>query len=1052
MRGRGDIRLGGSLALPRSLVLPGSLALPRFALALLLVIASLPACSAVVTRTVRIIPGRGVEAGVLVATGNMSQLADGGRVAASGGGWTYRIVVPPGAQCKFEMRTEGSLSVAATADDGKALPIVSRAGSSITVRTLANHAVGSGIRFRFVASGAQAVLKEAAATVSMPDANANGVPDSIEAFVGAGAPGAARLRAEPKPTRPFTAFQTGHPYDPTMAPATDAVLVYSSDRNVLQGWREAGYTVMTMGGFRQYEQYANANPHEVQTDRNGKRIVSGGNSYYMIPTTRLNEKHRAYYAEAIIGGAMAVCPEEPELFARAGYSEAFRQEWQALYGTPWVAPHTSIEARTMAERLKTQLCLRQIQAILGPVAATAPKVRRMIAVHSPVTYAHWGIVVPHHALFRLPAVQEVIGQVWTGTARTPTRVGGVRAERTFPLAYVEHSSLVNLLRGTGKPLWALMDPVEDNPDLPMDDYIRNYRETLVASLMFPTVDRFEVMPWPNRIYGRVPSDYATVINTVVGALADMWRYPARKVEAGSEGLGVLIADSIAYQRGNPSPSDFDGFYGLSMPFVMHGLPLQVTSLDRCTEPGYLNGLRTLLVSFDYMKPDSPECNAGLAEWVRRGGSLVVVGGSDPYSAVADSWWRKAGAASPLDDLFARLGLATKRVLDEPSARPKPRATELLRGDPAERGLKNRRRYTLDLCPFVKQSGSVCVRFEDVSAGDGWGAFVASTELRINDLLAASFRSGSELETRFLTDDRNSVCSDKGRFADGNAYWVYRFDGLPKDASVKLTVDMGNGFLVSAYAASPTNRVIEAVQQTPGALPGWTPDPVLRRLRILDGYGVTVYDAPTAAQTLYRRTSDGQPVVWHVKVGAGSVMYVGVAPGFVTATAQTDRWIRELARKAYEATGETLTTSTGFVARRGPYVAARALARDVSLDGTYVDLLSPGLSVIENPQVPSGTAALYRQVSLSGSAPALLAVSGRISARLETANVTAFVASGPSATSGVARLSAGRRAFAGAKAVTLRGEKVAVSSRIEKDTVVLRYANDPEGVVVRVGWK
>ena len=58
-------------------------------------------------------------------------------------------------------------------------------------------------------------------------------------------------------------------------------------------------------------------------------------------------------------------------------------------------------------------------------------------------------------------VQEVIGQVWTGTARTAARAGGVRTERTFELGYLEYSSLVNLLRGTGKKLWFLMDPVED---------------------------------------------------------------------------------------------------------------------------------------------------------------------------------------------------------------------------------------------------------------------------------------------------------------------------------------------------------------------------------------------------------------------------------------------------------------------------------------------------------------------------------------------------------------------------------------------------------------
>ncbi|NLH97990.1 MAG: hypothetical protein GX446_00700 [Chthonomonadales bacterium] len=1006
-----------------------------------------------VRRVLRIRPGSAVESAALLGTNNTSQLTEGARAASAGGGWTYRIAAPGGSLVRLEVRSEGALIVSPSGDDGKPLPPVSRSGASLAVRVPAAASLGSGVRFHFKATGGQGLLREAVVTVIMADANRNGVPDAVDAFLRGGAPAGAGVAAVPLPTRPFTAFQTGQPYNPAIAPPTDAALVFSADRDVLQGWREAGYVVKTMGGFRQYEPYVKANPHEVQTDRNGSMIVIGGNSYYMIPTTGLNEKQRAYYAEAAANGVYAVCPEEPEIFARAGYSEAFKQEWQALYGAPWEPPHSSMEARVKAERLKMQLCLRQIQAVLGPLASTHPGVRRMLAVHSPVTYPHWGITVPHYALFRLPAVQEVIGQVWTGTARTPTRVAGVRAERTFPLAYVEYSSLVHLLRGTSKPLWALMDPVEDNPDLPMDDYIRNYRETLAASLMFPGLDRFEVMPWPSRIYGRVPADYATVINTVVGALTEMWRYPIRKIEAGSEGVGVLIADSMSYQRGDPHPSDFDGFYGLAMPMVMHGLPLQVLSLDRCSEQGYLSGVRTLLTSYDFMKPDAPECNIGLADWVRKGGSLIMVGGTDPYNGLADSWWRKAGLNSPMEDLFLRLGIEPRRVLEEPGVRNVVSPTELLRGDPEERSLKNRRRYTVDLSPFVRETGSVSVRFEDVSRADGWGPYLASAELRINDVLAASFQAGSELETRFLAEDRNSVCNADARFADGDAYWVYRFDGLPREASVKLTLDIGNGFLVSAYPAPPANRLLEAVASGPGALPAYTPDRMLQRIRVLDGYTLTAYAPPADAQVLYRRAGDGVPIVWHAKVGNGSLIYAGVAPAFFTATSQTDRWIRELTRRAFETNGDTLTFATGFVSRRGPYVAARALAGDISLDGSYVDLLAANLPVVESPQVSAGQAAFLRSAGGSGgSTPSVLAVSGRTTARMETATATAFVVQAPASTVGAARLAAGRRTFVGAKACTLRGEAVAVSARQERGTVLLRYDNNPEGVAVRVSWK
>jgi hypothetical protein len=72
--------------------------------------------------------------------------------------------------------------------------------------------------------------------------------------------------------------------------------------------------------------------------------------------------------------------------------------------------------------------------------------------------------------------------------------------------------------------------------------------------------------------------------------------------------------------------------------------------------------------------------------------------------------------------------------------------------------------------------------------------------------------------------------------------------------------------------------------------------------------------------------------------------------------------------------------------------------------------------------------------------------------METQAVTSFVARAPAATVGIARLASGGKTIAGVKAVTARGEPVAVSARPDAGGVVLRYENSPEGVAVRVAWK
>jgi hypothetical protein len=239
-------------------------------------------------------------------------------------------------------------------------------------------------------------------------------------------------------------------------------------------------------------------------------------------------------------------------------------------------------------------------------------------------------------------------------------LAGEVTERTFEVGFLEYSSFYQLLRGLGKRLWFLHDPLEDRPNLPMEDYHRNYVRTVVASLMFPEVDNYEVLVWPNRIYGCVPKEYETLVNTVIGALCELWRYPGTIFEAGSQGIGTFIADSMGWQRGDPSPSDYTDFWGLTLPLVAKGVPVQVLSLDRVLDPGYLDSYKVLLVCYDYLKPTSAQINQALADWVKSGGTLLYFGGTDAYNGLKDSWWQLAGFASPVEDLFTRMGIPVRR--------------------------------------------------------------------------------------------------------------------------------------------------------------------------------------------------------------------------------------------------------------------------------------------------------------------------------------------------------------------------------------------------------
>ena len=189
-------------------------------------------------------------------------------------------------------------------------------------------------------------------------------------------------------------------------------------------------------------------------------------------------------------------------------------------------------------------------------------VRFYVPTHSLLNYTQWRIVSPESALLDLPGVDGYIAQVWTGTARTPNAYDGRTAERTLETAYLEYGIMQELTRGTGRRMWFLHDPVEDNPRHDWDDYRVNYIRTLVASLLHPDVWHYEVAPWPSRVFqGRFPqggrngttigADYATTLAVVFNQLRDMQQ--ADVDNGGStQPVGVFLADSAMFQRADPA--------------------------------------------------------------------------------------------------------------------------------------------------------------------------------------------------------------------------------------------------------------------------------------------------------------------------------------------------------------------------------------------------------------------------------------------------------------------------------------------------------------------
>lgn len=881
------------------------------------------------------------------------------------------------------------------------------------------------------------------------DRDGNGLADRLESWLGVqGRPGVASARLTRLKT---TSFQTPTGYRDDNDLKVDVVIVAGNEERKIRGWQAMGYEPHVMVGFRAGLGYLDGHQDgsrhwdEVQTDSRGKPLTCGPGSYYMVPTENRRQFFRQYFADAVRRGAKAVCPEEPEFFARAGHSPAFKREWTQHYGGPWQDPSSSVDARLRASRLGARLERLLLQACYEGARSAAPSVPRFLLTHSPLNYTSWGIVFGHNEMIATGLVDAVVAQVWTGTARTHVTLDGQRRERTFENAFLEYASCVGLTRGRDVDLWFLMDPLEDNLDRSMEDYRTNYHRTLAAALMFPEVIHFETMPWPTRIFGRVPDEFATTICSVINVLSDMQNQPRSLPDADSAIIGTFMADSAMWQRGQPHPGDLDCFYGLALPLLTRGLRVGVPNLERVMDAGYLDPYRLLLLSYDMLKPAAPEINDAIAGWVRAGGCLVVVGGSDPYNAAAE-WWREQGFESPQDHLLARCGfdVSRRRVVQGVTAAAE--WTVVARTTYEARDFGNRRTEEIDLTPFLA-TGRALVKCEDSRKDDGWGALIMGLEaegVRGGEKTTLAVAPSTAAERELIAADLSSnINPDNYRFCDHSASVVYRFDFDP-GSKATLRIDIGNQYMVSAAPApAGSDRLFRA---TTDVLP-----PALQAVEVPLAEPVVQFQDSGAHALL---SNESGALLAEKSVGQGTVLFLGTPPSWFARSPEAATRLRALVQYGMERKlGLAYREQTSLTLRRGRYTIARTFEEGLYLPGRWVDVLDADLPTLDAVDLPADSVAvLYDAGPDTEGGPRLLFSSSCVEWKEERPDRLRIVLSGAGGVAGTCRIFAAGRRIAEMRTFAAEGAEAGVQVKTEGDTILLRYPNAPSGIAVDLRWE
>jgi hypothetical protein len=479
-----------------------------------------------------------------------------------------------------------------------------------------------------------------------------------------------------------TCFQTNVPYDPRIAIAVDAVIVHrhgeAPDRlaRAIGSWKERGYIVGRM--FFADSDATNAywkgkwdgapHPDDVERNAKGEPVLCAGVRPYMVPTEGWTRHLEEMARVSVEAGADAVLPEEPLAHADTGYEKSFRALYEARYKRPWEPVTASPEARFLSCRLKNELFIelerRLATATRERAAALGRDVAFVLPVHGLYSNVAAKLVAPLGTAAGADWIDGWIGQVWTGPVNWALVHYGGAEKSFFSSACVLYDSFRALSAGSGKRLWLLVDPVEDDPNHSWADFETWYRHCVAAMLLARDASSYEVMPWPDRIflpgYGTggstpAPEPYRISILSALGALQEVpeggaWVAPS----GGSEGIGVAVADTILWEKEEFPP--LQGIYGLLLPLVEAGVPAAACIAERAAEPGYLARFRTIVLSFEAWKPLDATAGESLAAWVRSGGSLIVLGGADDLGG-AGLWWKAAGFPSPLHHLLSLLGMS-----------------------------------------------------------------------------------------------------------------------------------------------------------------------------------------------------------------------------------------------------------------------------------------------------------------------------------------------------------------------------------------------------------
>ncbi len=467
-----------------------------------------------------------------------------------------------------------------------------------------------------------------------------------------------------------TVMQTSKKYSDESRLNIDGAMVYADSKEAVDelfpSWRSqrSKYSLSMMCSINRAKmEYWSAHRGEILVNRQGELANhSGGeNGLYFVETTDTWVEYRWEFISYALEKLQldAVVFEEPDLLLPYFYSDAFKAEWKTYYGTAWEDPISSTDAMFKCARLRVHMMDRFLTEMANRIHEVNPDIKVYLACHSTPSYTAIAVTAGINTYMASGALDGLIGQTWTDTSSVKLLQNGESFVNEYMASFIGYASYVDVAGDL--PLYTLTDPMGDGVTVGAgrreQDYRPQYFHNVVAELMQPEINRFEAVVWPHRAFESASSSYRTIQLAINSALREV---AGKKVtlSAGTPGIAYLLSDSFSWNdQGSAkgwSLSSKNAISGVTLPLISDGIPLKIKAMEMVHTADDLADVRILLISWDCQKPLSEDVCRAIADWIKKGGVAVYVGGSDSFENLQNEWWASGG--SPLQALLDMLEL------------------------------------------------------------------------------------------------------------------------------------------------------------------------------------------------------------------------------------------------------------------------------------------------------------------------------------------------------------------------------------------------------------